>query len=78
MCEAGGPYGLLDRDIHARPSIDSGSFHHPTPLLIGVNDQILFGKKLERAASFHIDGVLKIALNWSSAVFSTRSPIAKY
>ena len=28
MYEAGGPYGFLDRDCHARSSIDSGSFHH--------------------------------------------------
>jgi hypothetical protein len=29
----------------------------------GVNDQFFFGKELERAVSFHIDGVSNVAFN---------------
>ena len=89
MGESGGPYAFFDRDFHARSSIDSGSFHHPTSELVGVNDQIFLGEKLERTVPFHIDGVPKVAVNcWEHGnddavlmvvgCFSTFSPIANF
>jgi hypothetical protein len=34
----------------------------------GVNDQFFFGKELERAVSFHIDGVSNASFNrWKNA-----------
>jgi hypothetical protein len=62
MREAGRPFGLFDRDFYTRPSIDSGLIH-PAPQLVGVNNQIFLGKKLERAVPFHIDGAAKVAFN---------------
>src|SRR5512136_1080891 len=63
MGEARGSYGWFDRELYARPSVDSGSIHHPPPQSIGVNNQIFLSKKLQRTVAFHVDGVAKVAVN---------------